>query len=190
MTLLESSMSNAVKRNTWPNGLAPWRDRHRDEILVAFSTTRPDNDGAIMARHLASVHWLFVLMMGLTASMSTKTVTADDRDSLSAARAFIEEHERTIRPLEFAAALAWWNANVSGRDQDFKAKEDAQNRLDAALADHARFDRLKAIKSAKLTEPTLAREIDVLYLLYLEKQVDPELLKQITAKANADRKGL
>ena len=72
--------------------------------------------------------------------------------------------------------------------KDFKAKEDAQNRLDAALADHARFDRLKAIKSAKLAEPTLARQIDVLYLLYLEKQVDPELLKQITAKANAIEK--
>ena len=31
----------------------------------------------------------------------------------------------------------------------------------------------------------LARQIDVLYLQYLEKQVDPELLKKITAKANA-----
>ena len=55
-------------------------------------------------------------------------------------------------------------------------------------ADHARFDRLKAIKATKLAEPALARQIDVLYLLYLEKQVDPELLKQITAKANAIEK--
>ena len=50
--------------------------------------------------------------------------------------------------------------------------------------------RLKAIKAAKLPEPHLARQIDVLYLLYLEKQVDPELLKQITAKANAHREDL
>ncbi len=35
---------------------------------------------------------------------------------------------------------------------------------------------------------SLARQIDVLYLLYLEKQVDPELLQQITAKANAIEK--
>ena len=34
----------------------------------------------------------------------------------------------------------------------------------------------------------MARQIDVLYLLYLEKQVDPELLKQITARANAIEK--
>ena len=36
--------------------------------------------------------------------------------------------------------------------------------------------------------PQLARQIDVLYLIYLEKQVDPELLKQITAKANSIEK--
>ena len=34
----------------------------------------------------------------------------------------------------------------------------------------------------------MARQIAVLYLLYLEKQVDPELLRQITAKANAIEK--
>ena len=31
----------------------------------------------------------------------------------------------------------------------------------------------------------MARHIEVLYLEYLAKQVDPELLKQILAKANA-----
>ena len=46
----------------------------------------------------------------------------------------------------------------------------------------------KRIKTAKPAEPTLARQIDVLYLIYLEKQVDPELLKQITAKANGIEK--
>ena len=38
---------------------------------------------------------------------------------------------------------------------------------------------------ARLTDAQLARQIDLLYLAYLEKQVPPELLKKITAKANA-----
>jgi peptidyl-dipeptidase A len=112
------------------------------------------------------------------------TATEPKSDPETTARAFIQVHEQSVRPLERAAALAWWNANVTGRDQDFKAKEEAQNRLDAALSDHARFDRLKAIKAAKPGDPRLARQVEVLYLQYLEKQVDPELLKQITAKAN------
>jgi peptidyl-dipeptidase A len=121
-------------------------------------------------------------------SMSIAREPNAERDALALAQSFILEHERTVRPLEREAALAWWNANVSGKALDFKAKEDAQNRLDAALSDHARFDRLKAIKDAKPADAKLARQIDVLYLIYLEKQVDPELLKQITAKANSIEK--
>src|SRR4051812_43783789 len=34
-----------------------------------------------------------------------------------------------------------------------------------------------------------AREVAVLYLQYLEKQVDPEVLKKITAKSNAVEQG-
>src|SRR4029077_12414119 len=95
------------------------------------------------------------------------------------------EHEETIRPKEREVALTWWNANVTGRDEDFKAKEDAQNRLEAALSDRELFARLKAVKEKPLPDPIVARQIAVLYLVYLEKQVDPELLRRITAKANA-----
>src|SRR5207253_11415726 len=90
-----------------------------------------------------------------------------------------------IRPLEKQVNLTWWNANVSGKDADFKAKEEAQNKLDEALASKQRFAELKAIKEGKGHDHLLARQIDVLYLMYLEKQVAPELLKKITAKANA-----
>ena len=83
----------------------------------------------------AHVYVIIVLFHGLCTNMSTATEAITELDAPDNAVAFIQEHERTIRPLERAAALAWWNANVSGRDQDFKAKEDAQNRLDAALSD-------------------------------------------------------
>ncbi len=110
-------------------------------------------------------------------------------DATDDAKAFVAEHEKTVRPLEVAAALAWWNANVSGRDEDFARKEEAQNRIDAALADKPTFARLKAIKQARdkggIGDRALAREVDLLYLQYLEKQVEPELLKKITAKSNA-----
>jgi len=104
------------------------------------------------------------------------------------ARAFIAAHEKTVRPLEYAVNLAWWNANISGKDADFQVKEEAQNKLDAALADRTRFGELKALKKSRLKEPVLRREIDVLYLQYLEKQVDPALLEKMNAKGNAIEK--
>src|SRR5262249_10189442 len=108
------------------------------------------------------------------------------------ARRFVEQHVAKIRPLDVAANLAWWNANISGKDEDFKKKEEAQNRIDAALSDRAAFADVKALHDAnqqgQIDDKLLSRQIDLLYLQYLEKQVDPDLLKQITAKANAVEK--
>jgi len=104
------------------------------------------------------------------------------------ARQFLARHHAKIRPLEIATALAWWNANTSGKDEDFERKENAQNQLDAALADAEGFREIKALKELSdkslIDDLVLNRAVRVLYLQYLEKQVDPELLKQINAIAN------
>src|SRR5438093_13384586 len=114
-------------------------------------------------------------------SLSAQARSSDD----SRARKFIADHEARIRPLEKAVNLAWWTANVSGKDEDFKVKEQAQNKLDEALADKDRFADLKSLRQLKLRDRLIARQIGVLYLTYLEKQVDADLLKKITSKANA-----
>lgn len=106
------------------------------------------------------------------------------------ARKFVAAHEAKLRPLEIAAGLAWWNASVSGKDEDFKRKEEAQNKIDAALADRQTFQEIKALNQDRknIDDPVIARCIEVLYLNYLEKQVDPELLKKMVAKSNAVEK--
>lgn len=110
-------------------------------------------------------------------------------DPMMAAKDFISEHEKKMRPLDVQAGIAWWDANTTGKDDDFKRKEDAQNKIDAALSDPKRFGVLKGIKAAKdggkIDDAIVARQVDVLYLMYLEKQVTPDLLKKITSKANA-----
>jgi peptidyl-dipeptidase A len=89
-------------------------------------------------------------------------------DVTEKARLFVAGHEANVRPLEVAAALAWWNANVTGKDDDFKRKEEAQNRIDEALADRAAFAELKQLKEfnkqGQIDDKLLAREIDLLYL--------------------------
>jgi peptidyl-dipeptidase A len=127
-------------------------------------------------------------MIGTLALAEAIEAGEPDGDPAMRAQRFIKAHEETVRPRERAAALAWWKANLSGKDEDFAAKEEAQNRLDAALTDRERFTELEALKVEKIDEPVLARQLDVLYLMYLEKQVDPALLRKITAKANAIEK--
>src|SRR5437660_2199429 len=103
------------------------------------------------------------------------TVKANER-----AQKFVNDHVARLRPLEIASRLAWSNANPSGKDEDFKEKEKAQNRIDEALANPAVFQELKDIKKeGGISDPILAREIDLLHLTYLEKQVDPAHLKKL-----------
>jgi peptidyl-dipeptidase A len=132
---------------------------------------------------------LFPLVLAGLAVAAVAPAAIASPEATERARKFLADHESRMRPLDIAGSLAWWNANISGKDEDFKKKEEAQNKIDEALSDKARFAELKAIKQLKdkgeVEDKVLARAIDVLYLLYLEKQVNPELLKKISAKANA-----
>ncbi len=128
-------------------------------------------------------------LFGVLAVTALASAAVADETTTAKAKAFIQDHEKRIRPLDIKAGKAWWNANTTGKDEDFKAKEDIQNELDAALADPSKFAELKGLKAAKdagkIDDQVTARAVDVLYLLYLEKQVDAAVLKKITAKANA-----
>jgi peptidyl-dipeptidase A len=119
-------------------------------------------------------------------------LSADESSPIDRAKKFVAAHEAKLRPLEVAASLAWWNANTTGKDEDFAKKEATQNKIDEALADATAFAEIKALKKAKdarqIADRSLARSIDLLYLMYLEKQVDPALLKQVVSKANAVEK--
>ena len=116
---------------------------------------------------------------------ASRPTTAGPLDNTARAQAFIDDHVSRLRPLELAANRAWWNANVTGRAEDFAEKEKTQNRIDQALSDPKKFQELKSLKDAgDISDRLVARQIDLLYLAYLEKQVDPELLKKMVALGN------
>lgn len=111
---------------------------------------------------------------------------AANPETTERARKFLAAHEAKMRPLETAAGLAWWNANITGDDKDFERKKHAQNRIDEVLSNPHTFKELRAIRDNKkhIDDAVLARAIDVLYLMYLEKQVDAALLKKMVEKSN------
>src|SRR5262249_42355415 len=120
---------------------------------------------------------LTVLILTLTGG----TAAMADSETTERAKKFITAHEAKFKPLDRKAGVAWWDANVTGKDEDFARKEEAQNAIDAALANAKVFAELKTLhesgKKGDIDDKVVGRCIDVLYLMYLEKQVDPELLK-------------
>ncbi|MCE5301878.1 MAG: M2 family metallopeptidase [Planctomycetaceae bacterium] len=111
--------------------------------------------------------------------------SSEGRASDARARQFVEYYETTVRPAEIEAARLYWTANLTGKEADFQKKQAAEERLDLLLADPQRFAELKAVRQAGVADPQLARQIEVLYLGCLEKQVDPELLKKMSLRSNA-----
>jgi peptidyl-dipeptidase A len=112
---------------------------------------------------------------------------AADADLAERAARFVAEHEQKIRPLEVEVSKSWWLANTTGESSAFERKQTLETQLDVALANPERFAELKALHEGReqIADPILQRQIVVLYLQYLAKQVDPDLLKQIIAKSNA-----
>jgi peptidyl-dipeptidase A len=98
---------------------------------------------------------------------------------------FIQQYEATVRPLEIDANRAAWTANITGKEEDFQRKEAAETKLALSLSNRESFAELKAIKQDGLNDPLLARQISILYLEYLGKQVDPDLLKAMSVTDNA-----
>jgi len=121
---------------------------------------------------------------------SPVAVSASEEVTMKAKK-FVETHTAKLRPLEIASALAWWNANVSGKPEDFQEKVDAQNKVDEALANPQAFKEVQELKKAVkgIDDPVTARCIGVLYLTYLEKQVDTDLLKKMVQVSNKVEKG-
>ena len=140
---------------------------------------------------------LLAVAVTLVLSMAWPGGAADNARTATA-RKLIDEYTAKIRPLETAANRAWWDANITGKDEDFKRKEEAQNQIDAFLSGKGAFAAVKgkapfvAVKELKeskeIDDPVVKRAIDIIYLAFLEKQLDPELLKKMTALSNAVEK--
>ena len=129
-----------------------------------------------------------LLISALASLAFNNSISSADQETMTAAKEFIQEYETIVQPLNTAVGLAWWDANTKGRDEDFATKESIENRLNELLSSAEKFKQLKKIKQGTIEDQQIARQIEILYLTYLEKQVDLEILKRISSKENSIEK--
>ena len=113
-----------------------------------------------------------------------------NRRKTTPGQAIHRRHETPARPLETESNRRWWEANTTGSDEAFRKKEEIETRLGLLLANRETFAELKAIHAAADPRSAVARQIAVLYLQYLGRQIDPELIKEMTARSERRGKGL
>jgi peptidyl-dipeptidase A len=92
---------------------------------------------------------------------------------------FIRKHDSVIIPLSKDANLAYWNAAVSGKPEDWKKAEDLQLELVKLFANKESLAKLEEIKvSGLISDTLLARQLDVLYRQFLMAKADTAKLNE------------
>jgi len=99
---------------------------------------------------------------------------------------FIDSLEFRIKPLETAANMAYFNAAVTGKDEEYQKSSDLNVQLSKIYADKESFKRLKAFKeSGKITDSLLVRQLNILYNTFLSNQVDEQKLENLIRSQTA-----
>lgn len=133
------------------------------------------------SRTYRSIMILTLLAAGVLNSAACRA--ADE--ATQRAQKFLDAFVARYQPIEKQVALAWWAASTTGRDEDFRKKQALQNQIDVLLANPVQFRELKAIREAGgISDPLVRRQIEVVYLQCLEKQVDSALLREMNALSN------
>ena len=103
---------------------------------------------------------------------------------------YIAKLEQQVITLSKEAAIASWDASISGKNEDYTRSEEAQIKLVKIFADSALYAELKEIRESGLVKDSvLKRQMELLYPSFLRNQVDPQLLEQkIKMEANLEKK--
>ena len=93
---------------------------------------------------------------------------------------FVTAHVQKIKPMDKETSLAWWDAAVSGKAEDYDKVSKLTLKIRQVYSSRKDFVFLKEMReSGQIKDTVLARQLEVLYNAYLRNQIEPELLKQI-----------
>jgi len=99
---------------------------------------------------------------------------------------FITSYESKVIPLSKECNLASWNAELTGKEEDFAKVSDLEFKLTKIYTSKEDFEKLKKFKESGLIKDSiLSRELDVLYDDYLSNQIDTSKLKKMIDMQNA-----
>lgn len=127
------------------------------------------------------------LLAAVVAAVAKKPATGSAENGF---REFLGAYEAKVVPLSKEAALAGFQASISGKDEDFKHSADLQIELNKLSADPGEFARLKAFKTGgQIREPLLKRQLDIIYDSYLENLIPiPQMEAMVKLQAQIEQK--
>jgi len=99
---------------------------------------------------------------------------------MTAIRSFLDAHVARIEPLSRDVNLAYWNATISGRPNDFERYAKLEVELQKVYTSAREFGDVKAWLEASGDDGVEQRQLDLLYRTYLRNQIDPARIEEMT----------
>lgn len=98
---------------------------------------------------------------------------------------FVAEYDSVVKPIYKEMNRAAWEAAISGDKIDFDRLAEWKKKYMAYHSSKDKFKILEEIKGSEdITDAVKARELDVLYLMFLSNQADVDIQQQIIDKEN------
>jgi peptidyl-dipeptidase A len=95
-------------------------------------------------------------------------------------KALIDTLEIKARPAEIGSALAYFNAAVTGKDEEYQKSSEFNIQLSRIYADTVVFARLREIKeSGKVKDSLLLRQLNILYNTFLGNQWNEKKMEDL-----------
>ena len=92
---------------------------------------------------------------------------------------FLNKKTAQIQPLEKQRNMAYWNAAISGKKEDFDLYSQLDFKYKKLFTNKTEFEILEKYKdSGKIKSGLLVRQLEVLYNKYLGSQIDSTLLRE------------
>jgi|Deesub1362B_J571_1020462.scaffolds.fasta_scaffold01591_7 peptidyl-dipeptidase A len=121
-------------------------------------------------------NFIIFLTIGILLASCSPSTKKDEKELAK----FIKKHQEIVEPLVKDINLAYWNATITGKREDYDKFENLRLKLVEIYSNEEDFAKLKKIKeTGKIENPLLKRQLIILYNNYLENQVDKDLLKKI-----------
>ncbi|HOI86973.1 MAG TPA: M2 family metallopeptidase [Lentimicrobium sp.] len=131
-----------------------------------------------------------LLLTAFTASLFLAGCSNKTEKMEQELKTFITTWEQKVEPLQKEAYTAYWNASITGRDEDYARSEQLQLQLSSIYTSKDDFALLKRMKDSGAIQDTLLnRQLEVLYSAYLSNQIDTALLaKRIKMEVEIEKK--
>lgn len=101
------------------------------------------------------------------------------------AQGFINEVVAKVEPVLKDYNLAYWNATTTGKKEWYKRYEEKDLEYRKLMSDKGWFETSKSLRKAKMKDPLVARQVELIYLDILENQIDPKLNEELVKKGAA-----